>query len=101
MSKVSCSCVGNMTSIVSSHNRTILNPDINLEYGCNCRSRNDCPLQNKCLTPKTDYRANVKNDINGEKNFVLGLPKQFSKSISEIRKKTNFSKYKNSTKLSK
>ena len=52
MLKVSCSCTGNMASIISSHNRTILNPDASIEYGYNCRSRNECSLQNKWFTPK-------------------------------------------------
>ena len=65
-SKVSYSCMCKMASIISSHNRTILNPDVSTEYGCNCRSRNECPLQNKCLTSKFVYRANVENDIDGK-----------------------------------
>ena len=36
-SKVSYSCMCKMASIISSHNRTILNPDVSTEYGCNCR----------------------------------------------------------------
>ena len=42
--KVSYSCMGNMASTISSHNRTILNLNVSLEYGCNCRSRNECPF---------------------------------------------------------
>ena len=52
MLKVSYSCMSNMASIMLSHNHTILNPDVSLEYGCICRSRNDCLLQNNCLTPR-------------------------------------------------
>ena len=37
--KVSYSCMGNMASIISSRNHTILNLDVSLEYGCNGRSR--------------------------------------------------------------
>ena len=62
-----------MASIISSHNRTILNPDVSLEYVCNCRSTNECPLQNKCLTLKIVYRANVENDINNQKKFYFGV----------------------------
>ena len=69
---VSYSCMGNMASITSSHNHTILNPDVSLEYRCNCRSRNECSLKIKCLTPKIVYRANVQNEINDEKKFYFG-----------------------------
>ena len=41
-----------------------LNPEIALEYGCNCRSSNECRLQNKRFIPKFFYRADVENDIN-------------------------------------
>ena len=71
--KGSYSCMGNMASIISSHNRTILNQGVSLEYGCKCRSRNECPLQNKCLTPKIVYRAYVENDINDENKFYFGV----------------------------
>ena len=59
--KVSYSCMGNISSIISSHNKNILNPISNTVYGCNCRSQESCPLQNKFLTPKIVYRADVKN----------------------------------------
>ena len=54
--KVSYSRMGNISSnissIISSHNKNILNPVSNTKYGCNCRSKESCPLQNKCLIPK-------------------------------------------------
>ena len=34
------------------------------EFGCNCRSKTNCPLDNKCLTPKIVYKADVRNDTN-------------------------------------
>lgn len=42
--KVSYRSVGNMASIISFHNCSILNTDVRLEYGQNCRSRNQYPL---------------------------------------------------------
>ena len=38
-----------------------LNPVSNIKYGCNCRSKESCPFQNKCLTLKIVYQAYVKN----------------------------------------
>ena len=100
--KVSCSCMGNMASIISSHNRTILNPDVSLEYGCNCRSRNEFSLQNKCLTPKIVYCAKVENDINVENNFYFGVSETpFKESFRNHKKEFNYAKYRNSTELSK
>ena len=36
----------------------MLNPNFT-QYDCNCRIREDCPLQNQCLTPNIIYRAYV------------------------------------------
>ena len=38
--KVSDSCMGNVASVLSAHNRDILYPN-NREFRCNCRSRID------------------------------------------------------------
>ena len=64
--KVSYSCMGNISSIISAHNKNILNPVSNTEYGCNCRSKESCSLQNKCLTPKTVYLPDIKSLTNNE-----------------------------------
>ena len=71
--KITTSFTGNMPSIISTHNRIILNPDVSLEYRCNWRSRNEFPLQYKCLTPEIVYRVNVASDINDEKSFYFGV----------------------------
>ena len=100
--KVSYSCMSNMASIISSHNRTILNPDVSLEYGCNCISRNECPLQNKCLTSKFASRADVENEINHKKKFYFWVSKTaFEERYRNHKKECNYVKYRNSTELSK
>ena len=79
--KVSYSCMGNISSIISSHNKNILNPVSNTKHGCNCRSKESFLLQNKCLTPKIVYRADVKNLTNYEKSFNLELQKYPLKNV--------------------
>ena len=49
--KVSYSCMSNMSSILSSHDLNVINPYKAQTYGCNCRIKESCPLQNQCLTP--------------------------------------------------
>ena len=49
--KINYICFPNMGSIISSHNKHILNSD-STGYGCNCNNRDKCPLENKCLTPR-------------------------------------------------
>ena len=57
--KVSYSCMGSVSSIIASHNHKVLRPQNSEQYGCNCRSQPNCPLQSKCLTPKVIYQASV------------------------------------------
>ena len=87
--------------IILSHNKKILNPVSNAKYGCNCRSKESCPLQNKCLTPKIVYQADVKNVANDEKKFYL----RFTEALFKERFCYNtwdfkHTKYRNSTELS-
>ena len=100
--KVSYSCMGNISSIISSQNKNALNPISNTEYGCNCRSKESCPLQIKCLTPKIVYRADVKNLTNDEKKFYLGVTETtFKERFGNHTRDFKYSKYRNSTELSK
>ena len=61
-----------MSSIISAHNRSILNPP-KTSFGCNCRTRNMCPLQNKCLTPNIVYQADITNNVDDERRVYLDL----------------------------
>ena len=94
--------MGSISSIISSHNKNILNPVSAKECGCNCRSKESFSLQNKCLTPKILYRADVKNLTNDEKKFYLGVTETVFKNLPVTARGTsNAPKYLNSTGLSK
>ena len=58
--KLGYSNMRNMASIITTHNKIILKPNIQ-DYGCNCRKRNECPMQNKCLLLNIIYEAKVAN----------------------------------------
>ena len=72
MLKVSYSCISNVASVWSAYNRNILYPKRS-EFGCNCRSKADYPLDNKCLSAKIVYQADVRNDTIDRKKFYLGV----------------------------
>ena len=60
--KVSYGCMPNISSIISSHNKKVLNDRKPLEIGgCNCqvRNRQNCPLDGHCMTPNAMYEATV------------------------------------------
>ena len=48
----------NMSSVLSSHNRKILAENEKPDK-CSCKNRDECPLENKCLTPRVIYEADV------------------------------------------
>ena len=54
--KISYICMRSMSSIISAHNCSILNPP-KTSCGCNCRNRSMCTLQNKCLTSNIVYQT--------------------------------------------
>ena len=66
--KISCSCFPNMGSIISSRNKQILNSN-STDYGCNCNNREECTLENKCLTPRILHRADVTNKKTDEHKY--------------------------------
>ena len=59
--KIAYSCMPNLNSIISSHNKKILGNNNEIEEkGCNCRAgRNYCPMGGKCLTESLVYKAEV------------------------------------------
>ena len=51
----------NIGSVILLHNKQVLNP--NKEYfRCNHKIKDECPLDNKCLTPNTVYEAKFSNE---------------------------------------
>ena len=70
--KISYSCCPNRGSILSSHNKHILNSN-STEYGCNCSNKNECPLENKCLTLRIVHRADVTNNKTVEHKYYYGI----------------------------
>ena len=61
-----------ISSIISAHNCSILNPR-KTSFGCNCQNISMCPLQNKCLTPNIVYQADITNNVDDERRVYLGL----------------------------
>ena len=72
------------------------------EFGCNCRSKTDCILHNKCLAPNIVYQADIRNDTNDEKKFYLGVSETpFKEPFRNHKREFTYKKHRNSTELSK
>jgi hypothetical protein len=72
--KVSYSCMRNMQSIVTSHNRKILNekPQEEPERTCNCSRNATCPMNGNCLSENTIYSGKITSSLPnyGQKEYA-------------------------------
>ena len=64
--KLSYCCTTNLTGIIRQHNAKVLNATKtpNEARLCNCRNKQSCPLDGKCLSSSIVYRAEVTSDNN-------------------------------------
>ena len=77
--KVSYSCIKNIKSIINNHNVKVLNNTAEIKENCNCRNKNNCPLDRKCLTTSITYEVKItSNQPNYKENFTLEPLKQIS-----------------------
>ena len=87
-----------MSSIILLHNKR----PRTTEFGCNCRTRENCPLQNQCLAPNLTYQAQVENNANKGTKIYFGLAEtSFEVQFANHNQDFNHEQYKISTKLSK
>ena len=94
--------MGNIASVISAHNKNILQPNKNNTWGCNCRVKDNCHLQNNCLTPTIVYKATVMNNANDKSKFYYGVSETpFKERFRNHTNKFKHAKYRNSTELSK
>jgi hypothetical protein len=81
--KLSYSCMPNMKTIISGHNKKLLrNDSTNLKINgqCNCRNPEECPLDKKCLAQAIVYKASVTTSIHKTPKVYFGateLPFKF------------------------
>lgn len=79
--KISYSCMPNMKKIIERHNRSTLekNKDQDQDTNndkqttCNCRKKNECPLNNQCQTSCIIYQATVTSKKDDSKQTYIGL----------------------------
>ena len=99
--KISYSCMRNISSIIASHNKSILRPKAK-EYDCNSRNKESCPLQNQCLTPNVIYEATVVNNSYDEKRVYFGASDTTFKDLyHDHTRDFNHERYPKCTELSK
>ena len=51
----------------------VLNNTAEIEESCNCRNKNNCPLDGKCLTPNIIYEAQItSNQLTYKQKLYIG-----------------------------
>ena len=102
--KLSYSCMPNMKSIISSHNKAVLSDyhqsqtqTSNKE--CNCRKKDQCPLDGKCLTQNAVNQATVTTQTSSES--YVGLATNFKDRYRNHTASFGHESERNETELSK
>ena len=81
----------------------VLNNTTEIEESCNCRNKNNFPLDGKCLTPNIIYEAQItSNQLTYKQKFYIGTAKtDFNHRFSNHTKSFNLEYYENDTELYK
>ena len=96
--------MSNIKSIVNAHNNRISKDDVlSNNSSCNCRNRESCPLNNKCLTDNVLYAATNTSNLPhyNTKHYAGVTAPQWKFRFNTHKSSFNLQKYKNSTELSK
>ena len=91
--------MNNVRSIITNHNTRINQTQVTSADNCNCRSKEACPLQNKCLTKDIVYKATIStSNTNDAKHYTSST---FKERYRNHIKSFTHKKYSNETELSK
>ena len=91
----------NINSVISSHNKNILNP-ITASFGCNCQKKENRSLNGECLTSQLVYRAMVTNAVHEDMKKYIGLAETtFKEKHSSDKRDFKHQKYCNCKELAK
>ena len=104
--KLSYSCMGNMKSIINSHNNAILRKIKNeqnqvKDKECNCRDSTKCPLQGKCMSSNIIYEAEVKTENGSIMSYIGSTGTSFKARFANHKRSFANEKQASSTALAK
>ena len=101
--KLSYSCMNNVKSIISSHNKTVISKSTNSDKekkNCNCRKPETCPMDGNCNVEGIIYQAEVTSQTTKETCIGLcdtSFKLRYRNHTSSFRNE----RYRNATELSK
>ena len=78
----------NITKIINSHNKYVASKKDRANQNlCNCQNPDNCPFDNKCLTSRIVYSAEIITDDQQPSKFYLGICKtEFKTKFSNHKK---------------
>ena len=97
--KISYTFMNNISSILSTHNKGILNPK-QTSFGCSRRNKDHCPFDGECLTPNIIYPGDITTD-NDHKFYYGTSEATFKKRHSNHTRDFKHVKYQHATELAK
>ena len=72
--KLSYSCMNSVQQIINNHNKALQTSDAeNNSKLCNCREKNSCPLNGKCLKKGVVYQATVVQKLTHQRGTYIGI----------------------------
>ena len=93
----------NISSILTTHIKNILSPK-QTSFGCNCRNKDNCPLNGECLTPNIIYHSDITTDNDykfGHKFYYSTSEATFKYHAGNYNREFKHVKYQHSIKLAK
>ena len=99
--KVSYSCTQNMSSMIKSHNKKVINKYVKEWKSCNYRVKSKCPLNGQCQVTDTINKCTVLSLDKPNKVYLGTAEGDFKKRFHNHRKSFNNEASENDTTLSK
>ena len=99
--KVSYSFTQNMSRIIKSHNKIVINKGVRELKSCNCRVKSECPLNGQCQVTDIIYKCTVLSPDKPNKVYLGTAEGDFRKRFYNHRKSFNNEGSANDTTLSK
>lgn len=89
-----------MTNIIKSHNKKLINDNKKPEKLCNCRRKEDCPLDGKCRTENVVYKCVASVPERPDKVYLGTAEGEFKTRFYNHKKSFNNRRYIKDTTLS-
>ena len=99
--KVSYCCTQNVGNIIKSHNKKLINTNIKTILPCNCRRKEECPLEGKCRVKDVIYKCIVSAPGFPTRAYLGTAEGEFKTRFYNHKKSFKNNLYKNETTLAK